>query len=327
MTQDAHTAGSASDVDAPLDPLTETALEWLVTLHSGEAQPKDWADYETWRTAAPERAAAALAAERLWRSLGPAATPRKPPAGKLLALAAFAVCLAAALMSYGLFDVRSEFFADVRTAVGERQTVTLADGSRLELDTGTSVGIDLGGAERRLTLHRGRIHVAVSPDRTRPFVVAAAGGTVQALGTAFDVRRDGDVVQVVVSEHAVRVAYPDLPGGPTAEVAAGDMTRFGPDIGIEAPRLANLSRLGAWRRGLLVFDDRPLGEVAAEMARYRGGAIVIADAALRARPVTGVFDTEHADALLDALETSLPVQIYRLPWLVVIMPDTARSSR
>lgn len=74
----------------------------------------------------------------------------------------------------------------------------------------------------------------------------------------------------------------------------------------------------AWRRGKLIFNRRPLGDVVAEIKRYRSGQIVIASAGLRALEVTGVFELADPEAILRTIEETLPVHVTRLPFVTVI---------
>ncbi|NFV78835.1 FecR family protein [Magnetospirillum aberrantis] len=301
--------------DAPLSPLTETALEWLVTLHSGEATETDWARYDAWKEAAPAHRQAADAAESLWAGLG-TALPRRRPVVKVAAALSLAV-----LMAVGGLELRGAgppqtWLADLRTDVGERGSFVLEDGSRIVLDTASGVDLVFSPERRRVILRGGAIHIQVSPDPDRPFEVEAAGGTVRALGTAFDVRRMDDLVRVVVTEHVVRVSYP-AGAEAVADVPAGRQIAYGPSAGL-GRAVAATAGATAWQRGRLVFDGLPLGEVVAEMGRYHRGMVVFADDGLRALPVTGMFDSGDLDGLLDAVAAVLPVRVYRLPGLAIV---------
>lgn len=326
MTSRPETRLPPASPDAPLDPLTERALEWLVHLHSGTETDQDWSDYQDWKTANAPQRRAADEAERLWERLG-SALARKPRSKlrRISQLSMVLVALAATSFAAGLFGAPASYFPDERTAVGELRTLTLPDGSRLELDSDSRVDIDFTDRRRRVVLYGGRIFVTVAPDRSRPFFVEAGGGTTRALGTAFAVGKDGDGVDVVVTEHAVRVAYPDGESGPSVEVRAGNQVGYAPQTGLEVPHPVDLGSRTAWRRGLFLFDSRPLGSVVAEMERYRRGRIVIAEEALKQLPVTGIFETGDTDSLLDAVSSALPVQVHRLPWLTVIRRDPARA--
>ncbi len=301
-----------ADPDHPLDPLSETALEWLVRLHDGTACDADWMAYDAWQAGDAERRAAARRAEQLWESLGTALQrPRQRFSRPLMLVAAAVIGL------LGLGGVVLLPDGDVSTGTGERRQITLADGSALMLDAQTSLDIEITRQHRRLHLHRGALHVAVASDPARPFEVVAGSVTTRALGTAFEVRRRDDNVRVIVTDHAVRVAA----GNDTdREVRSGQSLDFAPAIGLQDIQVANLGSLTAWQRGRLVFDNAPLGGVVTDMQRYSRGLIVISDARLRDLPVTGVFTTGDSDGLVEAIAATLPVRLLRLPLVTVIRP-------
>lgn len=303
------------ELDQPLEPVQEQALKWVVQMHSGTATQSDQRDFKAWRAAAPAHAAAAEEAEGLWQQIGPAA-PHRRPRRALLSLAGV-VAAGAALGIAALAGSTARLTADLTTDRGEQGSVVLSDGSKLELDADTRLEVAFGVGERRLVLRQGRVYVQVAPDAGRPFRIVAGAGSIRALGTAFSVARSGDAVEVVVTEHAVEVVCPAV-DGPAVRVQAGQAVTYDTLHGIGAPRLTDLAMAGAWRRGRLVFDGKPLGDVVAEIARYRRGWVVFADAGLRRRLVTGVFPVDDTDALLDALPKMMPVRLRRLPFVVIV---------
>ncbi|MFD1704626.1 FecR family protein [Methylopila henanensis] len=300
------------DAKNTLDALTEAALERIVHLHSGAAVAQDWEAYEDWKASSAERRAAAERAELLWARLGPALKPRRG-GGTVAIFAALAIGLGGAF-AVGAFGPPRAFFADERTSAGERRTISLADGSTVEADASTSFDVDLTPGERRLKLYSGRIHVAVSPDAARPFVVAAGDLEARALGTAFEVEHAYDVTSVLVTERRVRAS--DVRTGDQAELGEGEETEIR-NGGLLAPRAVDVRAATAWRRGLLVFDDQPLDQVAHEVSRYVGGRIIVLGDAGRLR-LTGAFPTNDAPALLDAIAAALPVHVTRLPFLTIV---------
>ncbi len=304
------------------NPLVREALAWLVHLHSGEESAQDWADFQDWKAASDAHMLAAAQAEKLWEQLGPAlARERKSGSKTVPALLAGVVALAGIAFAVGLFGPPASFFADYSTGIGEIRSVTLRDGSQVDLDSGTSFDVDV--AHRTITLHTGQIHVAVKPDPNRPFTVIAGEGSARALGTAFAVRRDGDRATVLVTEHAVRVAHARGHETRSADIAAGEAISFS-HAGLGQPHKADIAALTAWRRGELVFDGRPLGDVVAEMDRYRRGKILILDDAVRRLPVTGNFEIADSDSFLESIQLALPVDVTTLPGLTLIRRDPAR---
>lgn len=299
--------------DDELDPLTEAALERIVHLHSGSAVAEDWEGYHDWRASSVEHRAAAERAERLWARLGPALKPPGRGGGTVAVLAAMAIGLAGAFGA-GAFGPPRSYFADQRTSVGERRTVALADGSIVEVDASTSFDVDFAPGERRLKLYAGRIHVAVTPDLARPFIVEAGDLEAQALGTAFEVDQAKDATDVVVTERRVRAR--DVRTGAEVELGAGEETTLR-NGSLQAPRAVDVRAATAWRRGMLVFDDRRLDEVAEEISRYVGGRIIVLGDAGALR-LTGAFPSADAATMLDAVTAALPVRVTRLPFLTVV---------
>ncbi len=292
---------------------------WLVQLHSGNAIDDDWARYEAWKNTSSVHSAAAAHAEQLWERLGKGLKPpqRRIVKGAIIGLALCGVLVGLAVGS-GAFGPLAAYFADERTNIGERRSVTLRDGSVVDLDSATSFDVDFSATRRRLVLYSGQIYVAVKPNPSRPFLVETLGGTTRALGTAFDVETLDDIARVTVTQHKVRVSYPD--DGPSVELPTGQQVDYAPATGLTKPRLVDVSRLTAWRHGQMIFENRPLAEVVRELSRYHRGKIIITDATLGGLLLTGVFDTKDADGLLGAIAATLPVRVIRLPWLTIIQP-------
>lgn len=317
-------AKMANDTDAaaPVDPLTEEALAWLVRLHSGEETEDDWIAYHDWKAADAMHEEAAQRAERMWSRLGSALSARRTSrnlAGALL----LGVCLAGGGAASGVFGPLSGWLADEATGLGERRVVTLADGTTVMLDSATSVDVAYAESERRIVLRDGQIFVSVKPDPARPFIVEAEQGSVRALGTAFNVRTDSAGARVAVTEHAVRVTYKD---NRSVDIREGEGVSYDAGRGLGQPGAVDIRDVTAWQQGEIVFDARPLGEVADEIGRYRRGSVVFTDATLKDLPVTGVFSTADSDAFFSALEQTLPVRVTRLPLVTLVRRNDARGA-
>ena len=295
---------------AGIDPVMAEATRWFVTLHEEPSDRNLQPAFEAWRAADSRHAAAYERLQRLWGASGhlPSLIPSAPSMDRraLLRNVAGAGATVAVVTGAGRLVLGAHPFADHRTQAGERSTVILTDGSRIELSTATALAVDLTSQRRRIRLLEGEAWFQVEPDASRPFVVEAAGGSTTALGTAFAVALTGRNVDVAVTEHAVRVAGE----GAQAHVAEGQSLSYGPR-GLGVVQAANPLAL-AWREGRLAFVDRPLGEVAAALDRWTGGRTVVLDAALASRRVTLTLGTEDAREGLDRLADVTPMRITRL---------------
>lgn len=207
---------------------------------------------------------------------------------------------------------------ELRTAVGERSTVTLSDGSRIQLNTGSVLRVQSHLRSRQLALVQGEALFTVAHG-WRPFVVHAPGATIRDIGTVFNVRLQAAGLRVTVLEGAVEVS-PAHSGAASAaqEVRAGQMwsgsgaagsLSSGPAAGTVSA--ADAEQATAWRHGKLVFDGTPLAEVAAELQRYRRAPVRVADSAAARMRVSGEYDLAGVEALIDALPATLPVRVER----------------
>ena len=157
---------------------------------------------------------------------------------------------------------------------------------------------------RGVTLVSGEAWFDVAKDRTRPFVVAAGDHTVTAVGTSFDVRLEPAGLRVAVVEG--RVAVDAAGRGRISEVGAGERMDV---TGETAFVRASGPIAGDWRRGRLEFDGASMGEVVAEMNRYRSVPIVVADPKVAAMRISGVFHAGESSGFLEALPLTHPVRV------------------
>lgn len=172
---------------------------------------------------------------------------------------------------------------------GQQRLFPMPDGSKATLAPASALDLAYTAGERRARLVRGQAYFDVAHDATRPFVVEAEGRLVTALGTRFDVRSDSEGLRVTLLEGSVRV---DTPGASPAQAAV--VLRPGQELLVapgkpEVVRQADTARSEAWRETRLVFDDKPLGEVVAELNRYAVLQLVIDDPRVAALRITGQF--------------------------------------
>ncbi|MET1027832.1 MAG: FecR family protein [Dongiaceae bacterium] len=315
------------------DPVMEQARHWFVLLQD-QAETRDdaankaleQARFTAWLAAAPAHQAAWARVQQLWARLdvivpvlrqqhpAPAAPryPTPPITRRVWLQRAAAIAVTVGTAGYAL--THPGLFAGYRTARGDRRTVTLTDGSVVELGSDTAMSVTFARTSRHVTLYDGDAFFTVAADADRPFIVEAAGGEIIALGTAFDVRRRGDDVTVAVTEHAVRVTAE----GGELTVDSGEQVSYGGG-GLGSVRPADPMATEAWRHDRLFFDETPLRDAIAEIERYRSGSILITDEAIAEIPVTGMFHARETEAALQTIADTLPVRITRLGGLVTLI--------
>ncbi len=290
------------------------AAEWFFLLQTGEATEADRRRWIRWHGAHPSHALAWERAQRVGQAfaqLPPAvALPVLGRARRRTAVRALALLLVAAPPGWLAWrhTPARDWLAGHRTATGAGQALALADGTRLQLDTASAVDIEFDSAQRLIRLRSGAIHVQTAPDPQappRPLRVATAQGMLQALGTRFTVRQEAGHTRVAVFEGAVEVRPARAPGQ-VVRVDAGQGAVFSGDLA-QSP-VATQESAAAWARGVLVADNMPLGELVAELARYRTG-LLRCDPQVAGLRVTGVFSLRDTDRALHNLALGLPVQV------------------
>jgi len=201
------------------------------------------------------------------------------------------------------------------TPVGGLASVPMADGSNVTLNTDSQIRIALTDTERRVELGHGEAFFEVSKDPKRPFVVRAGDKRVIAVGTKFSVRREGDDIEIVVTEGKVRVedgaAGQDSRVGGSADVflTPGSIARAD-DAGVLVQRrtLPEAEEHLSWRTGWLMFRDQGLADAIAEFNRYSARKIVIQDPAIASLKIEGNFRATNVEAFVRLLESGFPVR-------------------
>jgi transmembrane sensor len=209
---------------------------------------------------------------------------------------------------------RRDWFADHMTGIGERRTVTLPDNSTVELGSYSALSVDYESGERRTRLYRGEGYFDVTSSNL-PFIVEAGNGSVQALGTQFDVKSVDDLVTVTVSERKVRI---NVDGRAGLDIDQGQQVSYSRG-GVGAVNTVDIDAAIAWRKDRIVFQDVPLRRVLAELQRYRRGRIMLMESSLGDIPVTAVFNTRQADRALQTIAETLPIRVFQATDYVAVV--------
>lgn len=310
-------------VDAELpEPARAEAAVWLALLHSDTRSAEVEEGFRVWLAAHPSHALAFERMTNTWEAVGgvrraaiEAITKRteehlesKPR--RRIALAVAASLAGCALVGLGALVLRPSTDQVIATALGERRSVQLADGSRLVLNTDTQVSVNFDATERSVTLRRGQARFYVAQDSQRPFIVHAGMKQIVARGTQFDVRWTDERLAIVLFEGKVSVQTPLQPvlldGGIPLE--PGERLYFAePTLAVKST--PDLQREQAWVQGRAIFDHTPLREVLAEMNRYARRPLKLGDPTLAELPISGTFSVEDSEAFARALGDVLALRL------------------
>jgi len=325
--------------------LEQAAADWIVRRDAGLTDT-DERDFETWRDADPRHAAALVGQEKTWAALdrprqagladamlrrfSSSATRRRRRRLSATAGVFALIVFAGVFWQQGPRDgsgitSTTPMPASVAVVMPERRT--LPDGSVVELRAGAEIAVDFSGTLRRVELRRGEAHFQVAKNPARPFVVVAGRVEVRAVGTAFAVEFAARDVGVLVTEGKVSVAVPTAADAATHAGAAAEpvfLTAWQrvviPAAAVESVLVAAVLSVAdaeaaerlAWRGARLEFTETPLATAIAMMNQHAGGSsktrLMVEDAELGRRPITGLFRADNSEAFVRLLEASIGVK-------------------
>jgi transmembrane sensor len=209
------------------------------------------------------------------------------------------------------------------TGIGEQRSITLEDGSVVELNARSRLRVSFTAQQRSVELLEGQALFTVAKNPARPFVVTTSETRVRAVGTQFDVyhKRSGTVVTVVEGRVAVNPTsrnVRNMPPGqrstatqrgdgsaaamrpPELLVTAGEQVTVTP-AEVAPPAQVNTAVVTAWTEKKLIFESAPLREVVEEFNRYNRQQLVIRDPELLDFHVSGVFPSTDSRRMIEFL--------------------------
>jgi len=204
--------------------------------------------------------------------------------------------------------------SDLATATGERRSVQLPDGARVQLNTDSAVDLDFNAQQRLITLVRGEILVTCGAPSSAPLLVQTRHGLLEGIDGRFAVRQDSDCTRLSVVSGNVAIHSPHSANGLSTQVHAGENYLVHRTHATLAPPLD--MDMGAWVDGLIVTRNMRLAAFLSEVGRYRHGYLGCSAEASDLR-LSGVFRLEDTDKLLAVVAQTLSVEVrYRTRWWV-----------
>jgi transmembrane sensor len=301
------------------DPMRATAFRWLTRMLDGELSDRERVQFEEWLRQDAGHSVAFAEAERLWHDVGLSA-PNEPvpivptqrgmrPGFVLTGMATLAACVALAFFAaspdFVTTDDTSELVV-VTTTTGETRQLTMSDGTEIVLGAASSIRLD--DQIRRAELLAGEAFFDVATDPDKPFEVAAPATQIRVVGTRFDVRTGPTETHVSVSHGIVEVSPAGARSGQARRLTAGQR--------ISAHRSGTLGLVGTfdlkapdWRSGWRAYENATLGDVIADINRYRSVPIRIGSPAISDDRITVSFRTDQIDQVLGGLQVTQSVRL------------------
>jgi len=277
------------------------AAAWIEERESDDWSEAREAEFGVWIEESPAHLVAFLRAETVWKQADRLkalsnSRPMRPKSGRpnskaalYKIAAAFAVVSLAGAGALTLFQRPNA--QTYTTPVGAHETLTLSDGSQIELNTDTTIRVAFDGANRNVWLDKGEAFFNVVHNAGRPFVVTLGDRRVVDLGTKFFIQRENGRVQVALLEGKARFeAATDAARQQQTILTPGDiLVATKNSVSLQKKSNQDLSNELGWRRGLLIFDHATLADVAKEYNRYNQTKLVVEGAATQRLTISGAL--------------------------------------
>jgi transmembrane sensor len=301
------------------------AAVWYAYLKRPERDERAWTAFTEWLERDQRHRIAYDAVERLHESLDEVGDElllllaERPASAKILPLgqrrvgriwvaAAALAALAASLLIVFLPRIAAPPAQRYETRAGETKSVTLADGTLVDLNRDTALSATMTASGRRIELERGEALFHVAADPRRPFVVAAGRAEIRDIGTIFDVVRTRTDLVVSVEQGRVAVMTP----GATAPtlLAAGDRLAA-KEGGPATLSHGDPAATSSWAKGFLVYQNAPFSKLVSDLNRYGQLEIVQESADSAFAPFSGVLEIADQDIMLERLGHMIPLALER----------------
>ena len=311
---------TSTELPPTAKPIREQAASWLLRANSPEWNAESQQQLDAWLTDSEFHRASYWRLEAAWAEASRLAALRPPDrsdwplrrlfnpgAWKVVAAAMlFAVAGAAIYQIYSTPDVR-----EYATPVGGHRTLTLPDGTVIELNTDTIIRIANDLSKPKVWLTKGEAYFQIVHNPRRSFVVIAGDHKVTDLGTKFVIHRTEKGIEVALLEGRAQLDSigKDTPQRST-ELTPGEIaTATSDSMSVTKKPVQSLSNELSWRKGLLVFDGTTLADAVADFNRYNVEKIVIRDPSVMQLRVNGTFPVHARQEFVDVAQTVFGLRI------------------
>lgn len=278
---------------------------------------------QTWNDTALERAAADYRVNKpslLKTTKAAAGSVFTAPRIALAAALMTGVIISSAYFSSVVKPANGNVASELQTPIQQSKNYQLADGSAIEMSPQCDLSINFTRAKRDLALKQGAAYFQVAHDKSRPFDVHIGNVSVLAVGTAFNIDRYGEVVDIVVHEGVVEVR--STPDATPQRLAAGSRAHIvNQQMTISQVDLASWLD---WRSGWIELTDSHLDAVVEHLNRYSATPIQLLDADLKKIPVAGRFQLQNPTATLAMLTELYHLDVQKTEQQVLLRKRSGR---
>ncbi|WP_186758734.1 FecR domain-containing protein [Echinicola salinicaeni] len=197
------------------------------------------------------------------------------------------------------------------TGPGQKMKLRLPDQTFVVLNANSTISYqsDFGRKDRKVSLE-GEAFFEITPDTQRPFKVMTNDVVTTALGTAFNAYSRNNQVKVALTEGKIKVETSGETNGLNSVVIQPGKMVYSTgteDLGLNVKDF-DARKVTAWKEGRIRFKSKPLKHVVRDLQKWYGINIEINGKINTNRKVSGVFDNESLENILEGLSFSLGIK-------------------
>jgi len=206
----------------------------------------------------------------------------------------------------------------ISTERGQRTSLRLFDGTRVQLNAESSIRIPPGFGDSTRSVHlQGQAYFDVVRNTDLPFIVYSGNSLTKVLGTKFDVKDypEDEQVQVAVEEGRVALAAAGSEMGNSTtkmrQITKGQIGLLNRDGRSTVTPTEEIQRYLGWKDGRLIFDATAFGEAIPKLQRWYDIKIEVADASVNSKRITASFKDEPMTEVMNIIALSLDMHYER----------------
>lgn len=201
-------------------------------------------------------------------------------------------------------------YSEISVPFGQMSQLTLSDGTRVWLNSGTTLRYPERFAETRRTVSvegEAFFEVARMPDK--PFFIQTDDLQVEVLGTSFNLSAYPADASTSVTLVEGSVSVNDVAGKSIARLKPGQTATMGKNGSVLHISNVKTGFYAAWKEGKIYFEDEPLDEIARKLERWFNVEITFSEEALKSLRFSGtILKNKPIDQIMQALQILAPIR-------------------
>lgn len=328
------------------DKLREVAIGWFIRIKDIEADDPLRSKFEQWLMASVAHQQAYADVAKVWASFDSphelekladiadqdaffqqSARSKKIKNAIAGAMAAVAIGMAG-LLGFQTWHAQPVMQMVAQVEVGQVQSQRLEDGTLMTMNTGTDIEVTYYRDRRLVTLKRGEAIFEVARDESRPFIIDSGKAKITVLGTRFAVNRLQKLVRVSVDHGTVRVEPQNVESATPSSALIlhdGEVAEVKQDA-TKAVRSHNqASDAFAFEKGMVIFEEADLDEIAETLSRYRKLPLVAEQPVSGNVHISSMLKTDAIETFIHQMPEIAPVKIVATPTATLIKSHSVKK--